>query len=125
MLILQHPNALAPDEIFVFGSNLAGRHGAGAARDAKRHFEAKDGIGEGPTGRCYAIPTKDKHLQPLPLDAIAVSVEAFLVYANRHSKLRFLVTPIGCGLAGYSPREIAPMFENVPPNVILPPEFKI
>lgn len=124
MRILQHQDDLAPDEIFVFGSNTAGIHGAGAARDAKRHFEAKHGIGEGPTGRCYAIPTKDGRLSTLPLDAIKVSVDAFIAYTKRHPRLRFIVTPIGTGLAGYLPKDIAPMFTEVPENVILPSEFK-
>lgn len=123
MKIMQHQDDLAPDEIFVFGSNLAGIHGAGAARDAKRHFEAKHGVGEGPTGRCYAIPTKDARLAPRSLPDIQKSVDAFIAYAKRHSRLRFMVTPIGCGLAGYLPSDIAPMFKDVPENVFLPEEF--
>lgn len=123
MKILQHQDDLAPDEIFVFGSNTAGIHGAGAARDARRHFEAKHGVGEGPTGRCYAIPTKDSRLTTLPLDRIKVSVDAFIAYAKRHPRLRFIVSPIGTGLAGYLPKDIAPMFAEVPENVILPEEF--
>jgi len=123
MKILQHQDDLASDEIFVFGSNTAGIHGAGAARDAQHHFEAKRGIGEGPTGRCYAIPTKDGRLTTLPLDAIKISVDAFLAYARRHPRLRFMVSPVGCGLAGCRPADIAPMFKEIPNNVFLPEEF--
>lgn len=124
MKVYQHQDALAPDEIFVFGSNTAGIHGAGAARDAKRHFEAKHGVGEGPTGRCYAIPTKDHRLSPRTLEEIKSSVDAFIAYSRRHPRLRFIVTPIGCGLAGFRPADIAPMFSEVPENVFLPEEFK-
>lgn len=114
---------LGPKQIFVFGSNLAGRHGAGAARDASKFFGAEYFKGEGPTGSCYAIPTKDHSLRPRSLDEIERSVLSFLVYAVRHPDYEFIVTPIGCGLAGYTPEQIAPMFWGHPKNVILPDEF--
>jgi len=116
--------SLKPQEIFVFGSNLAGRHGAGAALLAAQRFGAKRGVGEGPTGYCYAIPTKDENIQTLPLREINCYVIEFLNYANMNPGLTFLVTKIGCGLAGYSVEEIAPMFHKVPKNVILPVEFE-
>ncbi len=116
--------ALAPNEIFVFGSNLAGRHGAGAAFYAKQHFGALQGIGFGPTGQCFAIPTKDKHLQTLPIESIRLDVMFFFDYAYDMPHLRFLVTEIGCGLAGYTPADIAPLFRDAPANVILPDSFK-
>jgi hypothetical protein len=115
--------SLKPNEIFVFGSNLAGRHGAGAALLAVRQFGAKHGVGEGITGHCYALPTKDENIQTLPLREIACYVVEFLNYAASHPDLTFLVTKIGCGLAGYSFNEIAPMFRNAPKNVVLPVEF--
>lgn len=112
-----------PDEIFVFGSNLAGIHGAGAAKTAHELFRARKGRGFGPTGQCYAIPTKDSDLSVLPLSEIKQYVEAFLMYAEDQQNLTFLVTEIGCGLAGYRPKQIAPMFFGCTENVILPRSF--
>lgn len=91
------------DPIFVFGSNLAGRHGKGAALWARQHRGAIYGQGVGPQGNAYAIPTKDHRLRVLPLDVIAGHVHEFLKYAGERSDLRFQVTPVGCGLAGYRP----------------------
>jgi hypothetical protein len=110
--------------VFVFGSNLAGRHGKGAALWARLHRGAISGRGEGLQGHAYAIPTKDKYLRPLPLHEIRRHVIRFLVFAERHAELTFEVTPIGCGLAGYQPKQIAPMFARVTSNVLLPPEFE-
>lgn len=116
---------LEPNEIFVFGSNTAGRHGKGAARQALIHFGAKYGVGVGRTGQCYAIPTKDDALRVLPPIAIGIQVREFLRYAKEHPELEFLVTQIGCGLAGYSPSDIAPLFfrDQIPDNVSLPACF--
>lgn len=110
--------------IFVFGSNLAGHHGAGAALHARKHHGAKYGRGEGPQGSSYAIPTKDRDLRSLSLETISVYVTAFLVYAATYPDLTFQVTAIGTGLAGYSHAQIAPMFRNAPSNCILPDEWK-
>ncbi|WP_420104525.1 hypothetical protein [Bosea sp. (in: a-proteobacteria)] len=109
--------------IFVFGSNLAGRHGKGAALYARRHHGAVYGQGVGLQGRSYAIPTKDYDLAVLPLDVIARHVGAFLAVARMMSSEQFQLTPIGCGLAGYKPEQIAPLFRDAPANVALPPEF--
>ena len=116
---------LKPNEIFVFGSNLSGIHGAGAAKVAFKLFGAEYGIGEGMTGQCYAIPTKDAKLRTRPLDEIYDAVIRFLNTAKRRKDLTFLVTPIGCGLAGYKPEQIAPMFATAihMDNVVLPKEF--
>lgn len=114
---------LGPREVFVFGSNYAGRHGRGAAKDALK-FGALMGKGKGPMGRTYAIATKGHKLEVLPLDAIRSQVKTFLAFARVTTEYRFLVTPIGCGLAGYSPKDIAPMFEGAPGNVILPECFE-
>jgi hypothetical protein len=111
-------------KIFVFGSNLAGRHGAGAALYARKHHGAIYGIGEGLQGNSYAIPTKDRNIKTLPLDAIEKSVEKFLNFARDHMELQFQVTAIGCGLAGYKHQQIAPFFKNCPSNCDLPEEFK-
>lgn len=106
--------------IFVFGSNLAGRHGKGAALTAHEHHGAEYGVGQGPTGRAYALPTKDKFLGSLPLFVIAHHVREFLRYAQLNPDLLFEVTKVGCGLAGYKEPQIAPMFSEAPPNCILP-----
>ena len=115
---------LMPDEVFVFGSNPQGRHGSGAAKDAIDKFGAIYGQGIGLQGQCYAIPTKDmQKLEPLSLKEIDWHVENFLYFALRNRQITFLVTKIGCGLAGLSVDVIAPMFIGHPENVILPYEF--
>lgn len=106
--------------IFVFGSNLAGRHGKGAALFAKQHHGAVYGVGSGPTGNAYAIPTKDHTIKTLPLVIINYHVAKFLLYATNHPELNFEVTRIGCGLAGYTDDQIAPMFYHAPLNCTLP-----
>lgn len=107
--------------IFVFGSNTAGRHGKGAAAFARRYHGAVSGCGEGAQGEAYAIPTKNDQLQTLPLDAIAGSIDRFLDYAQKHPKIAFQVTRIGCGLAGYSDDDIFPLFaRRILPNCYLP-----
>lgn len=106
--------------IFVFGSNEAGRHGAGAAKYAREHHGAVYGVGRGRTGMAYAIPTKDARIQTRPLAAIAPDVAEFLRYAEAHPDLTFEVTRIGCGLAGYRDADIAPMFKDAPENCVLP-----
>lgn len=110
--------------IFCYGSNLAGRNGLGAALYARKHFGAGYGIGAGPVGRAYAIPTKDSSLKTLPLDAIFNYVCEFLRYARANPDLRFFVTRIGCGLAGYKDEQIAPMFKGAPDNCDFPDEWK-
>lgn len=109
--------------IFVFGSNLAGRHDKGAALFARQHHGAQIGVGCGPTGNAYAIPTKDTRLYTLPLVSIAGYVAAFLQYAWHNPDLDFEVTRIGCGLAGYIDAQIAPLFAGAPSNCHLPPEW--
>lgn len=107
--------------VFVFGSNRRGVHGAGAASVAQRCYGAKRGVGEGPCGRSYAIPTKETWRDAgLPLAEIAVHVAKFLDYARLKWAAMFVVTRVGCGLAGYTEAEIAPLFANAPPNCMLP-----
>lgn len=117
---------LKPNEIFVFGSNYAGRHGKGAALTAVRKFGARYGQGTGLMGQSYGIATKDRNLNVLSLDVIQQQIRKFLEFAQEHPELQFIVTPIGCGLAGYKPRQIANLFYfyKIPTNVILPSEFK-
>jgi hypothetical protein len=118
-----HPDNETPvglDWIWVFGSNLAGRHGAGAALVAANRFAAVYGQGVGPTGRAYAIPTKDGQLGVLSLDEIERYVAQFLEYAQAHPELYFYITRIGCGLAGYRDSQIAPLFADAPSNCCIP-----
>lgn len=111
--------------VFVFGSNLAGRHGKGAALFAQSARGAVAGQGEGRMGQSYGIPTVGYVMrQSLSLPDIAVYVDTFVDYARSRSDEMFQVTPIGCGLAGFSPIEIAPMFAGAPDNCVLPIEFK-
>ena len=107
-------------EIFVFGSNLEGMHLGGAARSAHEKFGAEWGVGDGPTGRCYAIPTMHGGI-----DDIKPYVDKFLQYAKDHPLNRFLVTRIGCGIAGFKDREMAPLFLEALriPNITLPKEW--
>lgn len=99
--------------IFVFGSNEGGKHGAGAARFARQCKGAEQGVGVGPTGDCFAIPTKDKTIQhTLDLDTISDYICVFMSYAASNPDLNFQITQIGCGLAGLKARDIAPMFED-------------
>lgn len=111
-------------KIFVFGSNLAGRHGKGAAWSAKLHFGAIQGQGEGLQGNSYGIPTKGYDLEVLPLPIVETYVEKFIAFAKGHPEMEFLLTPIGCGLAGHTPKDIAPMFALAPSNVIFPASFE-
>lgn len=120
----QHPNDkqfdLASGKIFVFGSNLEGIHGAGAALFALKHCGALRGKAAGKMNQCYAIPTKDEYLQTLSLESIENFVTNFVAYARAHPEMEFFVTRVGCGLAGYSDKDIAPMFKDAPSNCELP-----
>lgn len=111
---------LGPDEIFVFGSNLAGMHAGGAARVAAERFGAIWGQGVGLQGNSYAIPTMQGGV-----DTVRPYVDDFISFAKAHPELTFYVTKIGCGIAGFTIGEIAPLFiEAVSlPNVVLPREF--
>jgi len=99
-------------KIFVFGSNYAGRHGKGAAAYAYKKHGAIYGQGAGLQGNSYAIPTKDASLKPLELTTIQSYVNIFLAFSELHPDWDFLITNIGCGLAGYTPSQIAPMFAS-------------
>lgn len=116
---------LKENEIFVFGSNLAGIHGAGAAKLAKDKFGAKLLVGHGMTGNCYAFPTKDQNIQTIALDIIPSFIYYLHSEIQRNPEKHFLVTKVGCGLAGYSVEEIAPLFKEFIcyENCSLPQEF--
>lgn len=109
--------------IFVFGSNLAGRHGKGAALYALKNHGAIYGKGEGIQGTSYAIPTRDFKIQTLSIEAIRFHVMKFLKFANDNPHLTFNLTPIGCGLAGYKQEQIKPLFEQKPDNVLFSKEW--
>ena len=111
---------LAEDEVFVFGSNLAGMHGGGAAALAYRKFGAVWGQGVGLQGQSYGIPTMHGGVE-----AIKPYVDEFISFAKGHPELRFLVTKVGCGIAGFRVEEIAPLFAEALPveNIVLPKEF--
>ena len=110
--------------IFVFGSNLSGRHGRGAALRARELYGAVSGKGVGLQGASYAIPTKDHALRGLPLDQIAHYVDKFIEFAKEHAEMTFQVTRVGCGMAGYSDEKMAPLFIGAPKNCQLPEEWK-
>lgn len=113
-------DSLAENEIFVFGSNLSGFHGGGAAAFAYHHFGAQWGVGEGLTGHCYAIPTMQGGVR-----TIAPYVDRFVAFARLYPELHFLVTAIGCGIAGFNAAEIAPLFAAAAKvdNIALPAQF--
>jgi hypothetical protein len=106
--------------IFVFGSNLAGRHGAGAAKHAAQKFGAVYGVGNGMTGNSYAIPTKGRKLEVLSLRDIEGYAIHFVYHTTQHPEAKFYLTRVGCGLAGYQDHQIAPMFLGVGDNVDVP-----
>ena len=111
---------LESNEIFVFGSNLAGRHGDGAAKLAYDKFGAQWGVGVGLTGQAYAIPTMQGGVE-----IIKPYVDEFVEFAKEHQEKKFLVTRIGCGIAGFKDEEIAPLFKKATSlkNVYLPISF--
>ena len=110
---------LGENEIFVFGSNIQGMHGGGAAWVANQRFGAEWGVGEGLTGRTYALPTMEGEA------SLKAAVEHFIACAKEHPELTFLVTAVGCGIAGYTPDEVAPLFKEAATleNVYLPQVF--
>jgi len=103
--------------IFVFGSNIAGRHGKGAARTAFQKHGAIYGKGHGIMGNSYALATCGRYFEPLPLPMIEMNVERFLGFASGDLSNKFQVTRVGCGLGGYQDEDIAPMFTHAPDNV--------
>lgn len=112
---------LEEGEVFVFGSNLAGMHGGGAARMAYERFGAEWGVGVGPTGQCYAIPTMQGGIE-----TIRPYVDEFISYAKQHPEKFFLVTRVGCGIAGFTDEEMAPLFREAQhlTNIALPQEWQ-
>jgi hypothetical protein len=116
-----------PDDgmIFVFGSNLAGLHGKGAALVAKHMYGAEQFVGEGITGSAYALPTKDRWLRVRNVYDVKRSVCDFLRYAKEHPDKKFFVTAIGTGLAGFKHHDVAPMFRGAPTNCNFPKPWRV
>ena len=117
--------SLKDNEVFVFGSNLSGRHGKGAAKTALG-WGAKWGQASGIQGKTYGIPTKDASIKrTLTITEIKPFVDEFIVWAKYHTGNIFFVTEIGCGLAGYKPKDIAPLFKEATTvtNIYLPERF--
>lgn len=114
------------NEVFVFGSNREGRHGKGAALHARQHYGAVYGQPEGLQGQSYAIVTKElrKDYPPVTLDEVRSGIEKFLEFAKTMPDTHFIVTKIGCGLAGFEESDIRSMFTNVSNNVILPEDWR-
>lgn len=110
--------------IFVFGSNLYGIHGAEAALYARTKLGAEIGVGRGLTGRCYALPTCLRPGEPLPLVMVKEMVDEFLSVARESPGARYFVSAVGCGIAGFSEQEIAPLFADAPGNCDLPPGWR-
>ena len=110
---------LKDKEVFVFGSNIHGMHGGGAARFAYEHFGAEWGVGEGLTGQCYALPTMEG------TESFQHAVARFIQCAKENPSLSFLVTAVGCEIAGYSVEQVAPWFAEASQleNVYLPHSF--
>jgi hypothetical protein len=108
--------------IFVFGSNLTGRHGAGAALHARKWWDAELGVGRGRTGRAYALPTKDEKLHTLPVAAIEENINDFVAYARSNTDDTFILTPVGCGLAGLGIKTLIGLLKKakpLPTNIVL------
>jgi hypothetical protein len=119
-----HAHTPDDDRVFVFGSNILGLHGGGAAYYAHSKLGAEWGVGEGPTGRTYALPTCFEPGMPVDMMTLEVAVDCFLDYAHLSPAERFFVSEVGCGLAGFYACEVAPLFVDAPENCDLPPGWR-
>lgn len=112
--------SLKKNQIFVFGSNLSGWHSGGAALQAKKNFHAKEGVGEGLTGQCYAFPTLGIGLGTRMDRGLKTSVKKFFAVVRKNPEKEFLLTKVGCGIAGYPEERMKMFFRNAPQNVVKP-----
>jgi hypothetical protein len=119
-----HQHTADDPRVFVFGSNRLGIHGGGAAWYAARKLGAVEGVGEGVTGRCYALPTCSRPGEPLHVGDVAIHVQKFIEHAAATPGTRYFVSAVGCGIAGFTEAEIAPMFSDAPSNCDLPPGWR-
>jgi len=117
--------SLKLNEIFIFGSNLSGHHAGGAASYARKNFGAMQGISTGRSGRTYAIPTLTQQYEKLSIEGIHYHIEEFISYAHLFPHMTFKVSAIGCGIAGFTVEEIAPLFQKAitVKNIQLPEIF--
>jgi hypothetical protein len=123
--VVPAPITSSKNTIFVFGSNEKGIHGKGSALEARKNHGAVLGKGVGLQGSSYAIPTKETPYKTLSLEKISKYVSEFVEFAKAHPEMTFNVVAIGCANAGYTPKQIAPLFGTVPTNVNLPESFKV
>jgi hypothetical protein len=114
---------LKDNEIFVFGSNLAGNHAGGAALQAKEQFGAEQGIGEGLTGRCYAFPTLERDMNKRGDRGLNRSIDRLYATARALPEKIFLLTKVGCGIAGYDEEYMKSLFVDAPRNIIKPEDW--
>ncbi|MEQ1884685.1 MAG: hypothetical protein ABL967_06460 [Bryobacteraceae bacterium] len=114
---------LKSNEVFVFGSNLGGRHAGGAAYLAAERFGAQEGVGEGLTGQSYAFPTLTASFEMVTMEALETSRDRLFATAQAHPEKTFLLTKVGCGIAGFREEQIRPLFRNPPENVVLPEDW--
>lgn len=111
---------LEPNQVFVFGSNLAGEHVGGAAKVAREKFGAEWGVGEGMTGRCYAFPTLTEDLDQIPHWKLEKHIDNFFKTALDNPDKEFILTKVGCGIANYPEKYMKALFVDSPKNVIKP-----
>lgn len=112
--------SLEPHQIFVFGSNTRGGHAGGAAQLAWEKFGAEWGVGEGLTGQCYAFPTLNGEMNQCCEEDLVASRDRFFEITKSHSEKEFLLTQIGCGIAGFDPSYMVSLFKNLPENITWP-----
>ena len=113
-------NELKPNQVFIFGSNVLGKHGGGAARQAFDDFGAEWGVGEGMTGQCYALPTLDENHQQVSEQFLKEAIMRFYNTAITNQNKQFLLTKVGCGIAGFDEEYIKSLFTVPPANIVLP-----
>lgn len=118
-------DSLNPNQIFIFGSNAAGQHAGGAARQAYDQFGAEWGVGEGRTGQCYAFPTLDEKFQKVSSTELKASRLKLYKTAEAHPELTFLLTKVGCGIAGHDEWFMKRLFKNAPANITKPEDWRI
>lgn len=113
-------DSLNPNQYFIFGSNLAGNHAGGAAKQAHEQFGAEMGVAEGITGQCYAFPTLDENFNQVSNTRLHMARLRLYQTANMMSDKEFLLTKVGCGIAGFSEEKMKRLFTNAPKNIVKP-----
>lgn len=116
-------NELNDKEFFVFGSNLSGAHAGGAALQAAQQFGAQYGIGDGLTGKCYAFPTLERDMNKRGVRALEAARDRLYATCQALPEYTFLLTKVGCGIAGYPEEDMKALFEHAPKNLIKPEDW--